>query len=202
MHKNAKFFLVIALIGFCLIGCFDAPSSLSDPNALPDNVRRAIQKYKTLNCLSPEPVLVEQEFGFAECVGTVKPEGMNDGPHANAAIVIYMNDTAANAFHNATTYPVGSLIVKEKLHWDQATLENVDINREPSGIGGMTKREPGYDRNNGDWQYFYYANIDSIETGKLTSCIECHSKAKNQDYVFGTWDSNERDNNLPNGHRY
>lgn len=55
------------------------------------------------------------------------------GPHALAFIRVSMNERAASAFASGKSYPVGSAVIKFK---DAAVS---------GGIGGMIKREPGYD---------------------------------------------------------
>jgi hypothetical protein len=51
----------------------------------------------------------------------------------------------------------------------------------------MVKRSSGYDAKHGDWEYFYFENPAKIESGRISSCVQCHDSAKKQDYVFGTW---------------
>ncbi|NBC83449.1 MAG: hypothetical protein GVY19_08710 [Bacteroidetes bacterium] len=63
----------------------------------------------------------------------------------------------------------------------------------------MVKREAGYDAENADWEYITMPNdadndftaqpngdIDaaSVGRGKLSNCIECHTKAGGGDYLF------------------
>jgi hypothetical protein len=59
--------------------------------------------------------------------------------------------------------------------------------RIPNGVGGMVKRHKGYDPANGDWEYFYFEDASKIESGRISSCIQCHSRASDRDYVFGDW---------------
>jgi len=51
----------------------------------------------------------------------------------------------------------------------------------------MIKRRPGYDPAHGDWEYFYFEDANKVESGKMNSCIQCHSGAADKDYVFGGW---------------
>jgi hypothetical protein len=111
------------------------------------------------------------------------------GPHAQTAISIFMNEVAAEAFGKPnTTYPVGSVIVKEKkaLGYLSSTQpgEKAKAN---DGVGGMIKRPPGYDAAHGDWEYFYFEDANKVESGKMNSCIQCHRGAAGTDYVFGDW---------------
>jgi hypothetical protein len=86
---------------------------------------------------------------------------------------VYMSSTAAEAFENRVrSYPVGSVIVKEKLPG--------------SNIGGMVKRRAGYDPEHGDWEYFF-KDEQGITSGRIESCVRCHDSARPRDYVFGDW---------------
>jgi hypothetical protein len=140
--------------------------------------------------ITKSTVFVNPELA-ALCIG-VSSERMEKarikfGPHANAGILIYMNEGAASAFGtNATVFPMGSVIVKQKQifgYWDE-NGKSVNGN---TGVGGMVKRQAGYDPEHGDWEYFYFEDVKKIESGRISSCVQCHSSAKNKDYVFGTW---------------
>lgn len=96
-----------------------------------------------------------------------------------------MNDLAAETFEqSAKSYPVGSVIVKEKLAQDGKP--GLSVNAE-TGIAGMIKQEPGYSPEHGDWAYFYVESPAAAVSGRLDSCIDCHGNAKANDYVFGDW---------------
>jgi hypothetical protein len=111
------------------------------------------------------------------------------GPHAFCSVNIYMNEVAATAFEqSASPYPVNSVIVKEK--WasadspDHIHLQGSNL---PDGVGGMIKRPPGYDPDHGDWEYFNFENPNKIESGRISSCVQCHQSAEKTDHVFGNW---------------
>ncbi len=64
----------------------------------------------------------------------------------------------------------------------------------------MVKREPGYDSDNGDWEYMMipfdatndygtqpFGNLPAVNAegrGKMNNCIGCHAKAGGNDYLF------------------
>ena len=105
------------------------------------------------------------------------------GPHTQHWVHIYANAGAAESIAaKGAEFPVGAVIVKEKLGED---LNSV------TGVGGMVKRTKGYDPANGDWEFFYYTPGGDFTTGKLANCIDCHKGGK-RDHVFGVWklDSN------------
>jgi hypothetical protein len=100
-----------------------------------------------------------------------------------------MNNLAADAFSvHANRFPVGAVIVKQKLAEGFRDRNGVDVNVETtSGDGGMVKRPAGYDPKHGDWEYFYLEEGSKIENGRISSCVQCHEAAKDKDYVFATW---------------
>jgi Cytochrome P460 len=110
------------------------------------------------------------------------------GPHANTGILIYMNKLAADAFGtNATVFPVGAVIVKQKTVHGYTDKDGKRVHAGDSGAGGMVKRSSGYDSKHGDWEYFYFEDTAKIESGRIPSCVQCHDSARGKDYVFGTW---------------
>lgn len=126
------------------------------------------------------------------CRGATKEEvesaRVKFGPHANTGILVYMNKAATDAFTtNSSSFPVGSVIVKQKtIHGDFDKLGGRGQEAD-TGVGGMVKRPSGYDPKNGDWEYFYFENPKKVEGGRISSCVQCHAAAKDKDYVFGTW---------------
>ena len=156
-------------------------------------VEDVAQNYMQLQLVTKEPVLVDPQLAML-CVGVnqhlVDDAKKRAGPHAHTAVRIFMNDSAATAFReSAATYPVGSVIVKEKqgleYRVDTAVTEGSAKTRD--GVGGMIKRAPGYDPTDGDWEYFYFEDAAKIERGTIRTCVECHRGAAARDYVFGDW---------------
>ena len=110
------------------------------------------------------------------------------GPHANTGILIYMNKLAAEAFGtNTTAFPVGAVVVKQKTIHGYFDKAGKHVREADTGVGGMVKRAPGYDPAHGDWEYFYFEDAKKIESGHISTCVQCHSSAKSKDYIFGTW---------------
>jgi hypothetical protein len=147
--------------------------------------------YTNFTQITKSPVLVNRELAML-CRGISKADidaaRVKFGPHNGAAILIYMNKAAADAFAtNAQVFPAGAVIVKQKKIVN--FLRN-NGNLEPDsagGVGGMVKRPAGYDPTHGDWEYFYFEDVVKIESGHISSCVQCHDSAKANDYVFGTW---------------
>lgn len=89
----------------------------------------------------------------------------------------YLNKLAYDSHLQNDGYSPGSVIIKEK----------IDGSR-PDAIGGMIKREAGYDPENQDWEYFYASLDDKKMTrGRISSCLQCHASAPDGRYVFEGW---------------
>ncbi len=100
-----------------------------------------------------------------------------------------MNELAENAFRRrSSAYPVGSVVVKEKTALGYMSEGNEQTMTRPhDGVGGMVKRPPGFDAAHGDWEYFYFEEPSRIESGRISSCVQCHGGASARDHVFGGW---------------
>ncbi len=126
---------------------------------------RYIAPLTALLCKTPGKELLDKEQAIT-------------GPHTRVAVHIYANPPAADSIAaNAAEFPVGSVIVKEKLGRDGKSV---------SDIGGMVKRPKGYDAANGDWEFFFYTPAGEVTTGKLANCVDCHNGGK-RDHVFSVW---------------
>ena len=134
--------------------------------------------------VTDKPYFVEQRFvvacaqpnDLAETRPTQESPGGKHGPHAVTAIVVRVDPVGREAFLARTPVPVGTVVVKEKL---------ADHNK--TAVGTMTKREPGYDPENGDWEYGYRelrADAPPPSGDKLDSCIACHRIARGKDYLY------------------
>jgi hypothetical protein len=144
--------------------------------------------------MTREPVLVDPGLAMLcapVTAGQADAARKASGPHAQTAISIFMNDLAAGAFGKPdAAYAVGSVIVKEKkARGSRPATRPRDLGRanDGVGVGGMIKRPAGYDAAHGDWEYFYFEDPAKIESGRISSCVQCHSGAAGKDYVFGDW---------------
>ena len=94
----------------------------------------------------------------------------------------YANEAAqGEIYKDAPKFPVGSVIVREKLlQQDAARPELVTV---------MIKREPGFSRKTGDWEYLIVAgDLGKVQKREKTgSCSQCHAGAAQTDFVFKTY---------------
>jgi hypothetical protein len=180
-------------IGLKQIQAANAASSRNEEGASQGpEVAHLARNYAQLRLVTKTPVEVDQHFALL-CIGIqqvhVDEARKRAGPHALTAIRIFMNDLAYDAFHKvAATYPVGSVIVKEKrgLEYFLNTSSRSKATT-PDGVGGMIKRAPGFDPDHGDWEYFYFDDEAKIESGRIANCVQCHQAAAATDRVFGDW---------------
>jgi hypothetical protein len=169
-------------------------ASAQSPSPPKSDVTPSISKiaatFTNYSRITKDVVYVNLELAIL-CRGASKEEvdaaRTKFGPHANTGILIYMNPPAANAFGtNATAFPIGSVIVKQKTIGGYRDKEKWHPGGN-TGVGGMVKRPAGYDPQHGDWEYFYFEDPKKIERGRIASCVQCHEAAKEKDHVFGTW---------------
>ena len=100
-----------------------------------------------------------------------------ENPHG-PVLKTYVNKTAAADLVNL---PVGSVLVRE----------DYDDQRKRQSISVMY-RVKDYDKEHGHWYYLRYSETGAVLkgrdnkplAGKVASCIDCHAKAGNKDYVF------------------
>ncbi len=98
-------------------------------------------------------------------------------PHG-AFLKMYINRTAAA---DPVNLPHGSVIIKENYGEDQKTLMAVTV----------MYRSQGYDSQNGDWYWAKYNPDGTVAmkgdvrlAGRVQGCIDCHSGAQGNDFVF------------------
>jgi hypothetical protein len=128
-----------------------------------------------MDCRAPQP---SPEFTY----------GPHYGDHFQYSVRYFVNPTSESAVRKAgTALPIGTTIVKEKLTSDKAKEKG-----KLTAIAAMVKREPGYAKEQGDWEYMY-AEIPAAEKsmkvtkGQIATCVECHTKSWQSDYLFRTY---------------
>ena len=182
--------LSLLIVAMVFAGCFrsGAPETVGDLNAESPRISELAVTYT--NLVRMRDVFVNPELAGL-CRGVSQEEvaaaRTHFGPHANTSIRVFMNPPAADALkNNLIPYPVGSVIVKQKMSLGYQRSDGTAVEGEP-GVGGMVKRSPGYDPTHGDWEYFYVEGKSPLESGRLSTCVTCHSSARDRDHVFGTW---------------
>ena len=92
--------------------------------------------------------------------------------------MVYANPPAVSALRDdrVRTFPVGSIIAKEKRDSPQARAD---------GVAFMIKRPDGQFVESGGWEFVYRAKATG--TGSYDGCITCHRVGGKKDYVFGRY---------------
>jgi hypothetical protein len=103
-------------------------------------------------------------------------------PHMKKFVTVYVNDLGRQAMtaQKSPAFPVGSVIVKEKLTQPDS--------KSPELMTVMVKREKDFNPACGDWEFMVFGGDGKKVTnrGKIESCGSCHQTrpALASDYVF------------------
>lgn len=156
----------------------EAKSSGSDQPAMAGS--ELIKGYKDWTKVNPEPAVFHSQIASLCARPTTQQIAMDQGdPHRDKFITVYVNDIGRHAMMEEKTphFPQGSIIVKEKLTTRESSA--------PELLTVMVKREPGYNSENGDWEYMALdGSGKSVQArGKLENCQACHLTVKDRDYV-------------------
>ena len=136
-----------------------------------------LSKYKNWTLVNQEPFLMDARTA-ALCAAV-----QQQNPHSNKYISVYVNGEGRESMLTRLepSFPVGSMIIKEKLRSKDSTT--------PELLTAMIKREKGYYPEGGDWEYLLLDGAASkiIQRGKLDQCNSCHTMYKNRDFVTRTY---------------
>lgn len=143
-----------------------------------------IHGYKSWTLVNPQPVFISPKVSTLCAVKfPVNPSDEVDNPHLRKLISVYVNDLGRRAMMNERSpkFPVGSVIVKEKL-----PPEKKD---EPELLTVMVKRERGFNPDGGDWEYMVVNGTGTkMEArGKLENCQACHVPMKGTDFIYRSY---------------
>jgi hypothetical protein len=172
--------LALPLLLAVIAGCESVPTPPPPSDTRPREV-----DYSTWVSVTEEPYEVPIS-GFLPCAYRAPTseemqalKTQRHGPHAVYAIHVKVNPVGLDAFRARTPVPVGTVVVKEKMTGGKVVA-----------VGTMTKREPSYDSDHGDWEYGYRelkADAPPPSAGKIDSCIACHRIAEKKDHLFRTY---------------
>jgi hypothetical protein len=145
-----------------------------------------IAGYRNWTKVNPEPQLMELRTRVL-CARVLSPTAIDvngkTNPHHEKYITVYVNAVGKTAMTEQAkpNFPVGSVIVKEKLP-DKTS-------QSPELLTVMVKRESGFNPRSGDWEYLVVdGNGESVtERGKLETCQGCHLATPQSDYIFRSY---------------
>ena len=109
----------------------------------------------------------------------VAPASSPEPDHSFSYGVVYANDLAAPEVSKSTPlFPVGSILVRERLPQLTSPI--------PTTVIAMLKRESGFSRATGDWEFFMMNGADMKLVSRETTgkCAACHTQAQKTDWVF------------------
>ncbi len=178
----SRFCLLIAVVA--VSGCGQPPRPAADePTDASEEIDFANWQKVGQNPI-PVPGIMILECRAPPATREYDPSKTGDvNPHMMPAIVVRVNPVGFDTFRDRKSpLPVGTIIVKEK-------HDSWEVKGPPKEYGAMVKREPGYDPTRGDWEYVYVVREPEkkVTRGQIESCIYCHVRQMEQDYVFRTY---------------
>ena len=161
-----------------MLGC--AVATHSSP-IVPDPDLASFSNYRQWTKVNPTPQLMER-LSAQMCAANV-PGRQEGSPHLNKFVSVFVNSVGRVQMmtKRSPRFPVGSMIVKEKL--------GSPVSTEPELLTAMIKRQPGYNPESGDWEYLVLDGAASkiVERGKLTRCSGCHRPYQSTDFITRTY---------------
>jgi len=146
----------------------------------PPSGAELVAGYKSWARVNPVPAVFHSRIAIQCSRPSPEQQRMEqENPHRDKFVTVYVNEAGRRPMFEARAprFPVGTLIVKEKLPARDAT--------EPELLTAMYKREAGYDPERGDWEYMVLdgAGTEVRARGKLESCRACHESYSGTDFV-------------------
>jgi hypothetical protein len=147
---------------------------------------KEIEGYKNWTKVNPVPQLMPGRVALACFLWITSAGVIIDGetnPHRDKYLTVYVNDLGRKAMltEKSPVFPVGSVIVKEKLPAQDSP--------EPELLTVMIKQRKGYNPPSGDWEYMAVNGTGTEVQGRghLKHCQSCHLDHKKTDYIFRTY---------------
>jgi Cytochrome P460 len=175
MLPRIKPYLLLAL-SFLMILLIQGQTHPNKTPIHPNISLSEIRNYRSLIRVNDKPIDMEEATKFM-CAYP----GMIYGPHVSPGIVYYINKTAKKGAKKITenkTFPVGSLIIKEKQ--ERKTEDSVQI------ITVMKKIRAGHGENTWDYKMYdvqKWSEVDASQQVHGSTCLECHRSYKDNDYI-------------------
>jgi hypothetical protein len=179
--QHAKLLAVMFLAG--LTACTSLSTDtvkVQNSSSIPSSATDFIKDYRQWTRVNPVPAVFHSRIAVMCAPATQHIQMEAGNPHRDKFITVYVNETGTEAMmqDRRPHFPQGSVIVKEKLPSKDSSS--------PELLTVMLKREAGYNRENGDWEYIALdgAGKEVQERGRLQNCQACHQMAKDSDYVY------------------
>ncbi len=186
--------ILLALVLVVVLAC--APSSEPSPAvsqslvAKKDTVVEDLQDYKSWHLATLTPVAMSPAVSEL-CMAKVPSHTLRHppNPHMPSYFQVYVNPIGKEAFlDKSKPFPVGTMILKEKLAGSSKVGLDELVKQTPELVTAMVKRVPGFDPDNGDWQYVVLlGDASKATTEGLKHCAACHASRKSQRFVFADY---------------
>jgi Cytochrome P460 len=188
-HRLLKVVAITVALLCALAAFLNYRASSAAISSRPGMVKE-IEGYRGWTKVNEVPQLMAPRVAMA-CARVMAPGGVDvngsTNPHTNKFFTVYVNDVGREAMvtQKNPTFPVGTVIVKEKLPSKESQT--------PELLTVMIKQKEGFNEASGDWEY---AVMDGTGTrlegrGDLQNCQSCHVAKQGSDYVFRTYLSND-----------
>lgn len=133
---------------------------------------REIKSYRTMFRVNQEPLDMVESTKFM-CAAPMSLYG----PHYDPGVVYYINDIARKGLNNISdkiVFSIGSIIVKEKQ--ERKTEDSVQIITVMRKVQSQSVED--------SWEFKMYDAKKWVEVAASSnSCIGCHRRYKNNDFV-------------------
>jgi hypothetical protein len=165
-----------------------APKNVGDNNGW---LQFVAAREKTLVRITELPFTMDVQLAL-RCDLPRPNDRPENNPHRGHQAHIYVTPGGEETLRSGNgTYPVGTLIVKEKFpgphaeNRDPVKAKKTDRKPQPELFTVMLKREAGYHPECGDWEFMLVTgDLQNVAArGKIDSCVACHQEYKQTDYV-------------------
>jgi len=182
LNQIAKSIILVLMVVAVPGAIVDA--ALSTPSGGPESdIAATLKDYRAWTRVNDSPYRISPSVSVLCTAPSTTPGNPHADPRAAAFINVYANSRAATVMlkHAGTAFPVGSIIVKEKLIDEHSS--------EPGLLTVMIKRKPGYNPSAGDWEFAVLdgKGISVQARGRLANCAECHITKSKSDFIFGSY---------------
>jgi hypothetical protein len=146
---------------------------------------------KTMTRVTDKPMSMDRQVAML-CRAPDPTDLPEANPHRGHFVHVYVTPGEEKKIRTGQgTYPVGTMIVKEKLPGPLKLEEETGKKKQANSAATpelftiMLKREAGYNKECGDWEFMVVSGDmkQLLARGKLDSCVECHQQYKQTDYV-------------------
>lgn len=155
------------LVGLFLVAC----SSLGSPTPAVDDAESSIKNYPQWTRANPEPLKIPNQLWVMCALPPPDQQARLTSPHSDHFSNVYVNAVGVEAMAQAEQrrFPVGSVIVKEKLLEAAANA--------PEALGIMIKRAAGFNPSGDDWEYLYWTPTAGLQRDAEAArqCQACHT---------------------------